>query len=265
MAGDWIKMRTDLADDPAVIAIAAALELSEDTVVGKLHRLWSWADRHTTDGNAGSVTYMWIDRYISVTGFAEALEEVGWLLNDGATISFPNFDRHNGQSAKARALTMKRVRNARGVTEALPEKRREDKSKRERVRTRTPCAVPTIEEVREYVRELKYTMDPDKFWHHFEANGWRTKTGPLRSWKSAVVNWQKNEGSFTRDGKPAAPPAEKPWHALPAVKFAAMEQAGAFAETHRSPSNAEIIFGTTKRGERYKCLIYPLPTGATNG
>ena len=29
MAGDWIKMRTDLADDPAVIGIAAAAGLGE--------------------------------------------------------------------------------------------------------------------------------------------------------------------------------------------------------------------------------------------
>lgn len=34
MAGDWIKMRVDLRDDPDVIGIAAATGLDEDTVVG---------------------------------------------------------------------------------------------------------------------------------------------------------------------------------------------------------------------------------------
>ena len=33
MAGDWIKMRVDLGDDPAVIQIAASLDISEDEVV----------------------------------------------------------------------------------------------------------------------------------------------------------------------------------------------------------------------------------------
>ena len=39
MAGDWIKMRIDIADDPAVIGIASALDITEDEVVGKLHRI----------------------------------------------------------------------------------------------------------------------------------------------------------------------------------------------------------------------------------
>lgn len=128
MAGDWIKMRVDLPDDPSVVAIAEATGLDEFSVVGRLHKIWSWADKHTTNGNAGGVTYSWIDRYLGSEGFALAMEEAGWLTNDGATVTVPNFDRHNGQSGKQRALTMKRVRNARSVTAALPEKRREEKS-----------------------------------------------------------------------------------------------------------------------------------------
>ena len=36
MAGDWIKMRNDLGDDPAVVLIAAAIDSTEDAVVGKV-------------------------------------------------------------------------------------------------------------------------------------------------------------------------------------------------------------------------------------
>lgn len=55
---------------------------------------------------------------------------------------------------------------------------------------------PTLEEVKAYVLELGYTMDAEKFWYHFEARGWRTREGTLKSWKAAVVNWQKNEKSY---------------------------------------------------------------------
>lgn len=133
MAGDWIKMRTDLADDPAVIYISSKLGIDEDSVVGKLHRLWSWADRHTADGNAVGVTHSWIDRFTNQPGFAKALTEAGWLLLNGEVLSFPNFERHNGKSAKIRALTKNRVSakrskecNAPSITVALPEKRREE-------------------------------------------------------------------------------------------------------------------------------------------
>jgi hypothetical protein len=133
MAGDWIKMRTDLAEDPSVIYLSAKLGIDEDTVVGKLHRLWSWADRQTADGNAVGVTLSWIDRYTNQIDFAKTLIETGWLLLNGEVLSFPNFERHNGKSAKIRALTKNRVStkrskecNAVSVTSALPEKRREE-------------------------------------------------------------------------------------------------------------------------------------------
>lgn len=117
MAGDWIKMRHDLQDDPAVIAMAATLELDEYAVIGRLHKWWSWLDRQSETGNAVSVTEKWIDRYVGVSGFAQALLSTGWLAGRDGQYDVPNFDRHNGKSAKKRALTaqrVKRLRNADG-------------------------------------------------------------------------------------------------------------------------------------------------------
>lgn len=139
MAGDWIKMRTDLRDDPAVVLIADRLGIEEDLVVGKLHRLWSWADRHTTDGCAVGVTYKWVDRYVACQGLADAMESAGWLAMDGNKLVLPGFDRHNGVSAKKRcdAVTRQRVsRNGHtSVTKLCDEnvtieKRREEREER---------------------------------------------------------------------------------------------------------------------------------------
>jgi hypothetical protein len=132
MAGDWIKLRHDLPEDPAVISIAAALGIEEDCVVGKLHRFWSWADRQTVDGNATSVTVAWLDRYVGVAGFAQALVEVGWLTTTSEGLRVPKFEKHISESAKRRALGARRAakcRNGPGVTKSAPreEKRREEK------------------------------------------------------------------------------------------------------------------------------------------
>lgn len=115
MAGDWIKMRTDIHDDPAVVRMSDVLGLDEDTIVGKLHRLWSWADRHTIDGKTTGITEKWIDRYVAQQGFAQAMQDegVGWLVIVGDVIEFPNFDRHNGESAKLRAENALRQRLSR--------------------------------------------------------------------------------------------------------------------------------------------------------
>lgn len=111
MAGDWIPMRCDLADDPAVISIAGATGLDEHAVVGRLHRLWSWANTHLTDGNATGVTTVWVDRYLGCVGFGAAMAKSGWLAETPGGIEFPKFDRWNSQTAKKRALTARRVAN----------------------------------------------------------------------------------------------------------------------------------------------------------
>lgn len=113
MAGDWIKMRIDLADDPAVIGIAAGLRISEDEVVGKLHRLWSWADKHTANGFVPHITAKWIDKHLDKNGFASQMQTVGWLVIDATGVTLPKFDRHNGKSAKSRAENTERARLSR--------------------------------------------------------------------------------------------------------------------------------------------------------
>lgn len=134
MAGDWIKMRTDLAEDPAVIGMAASLDLDEDTVVGKLHKFWSWLDRQSRDGHARGVTRAWLDRYVGRVGFADALVAVGWLLVDPEGITIPHHERHNGKTAKERALGGKRQAKSRaasvtGVTQSPLQTSRTERDK----------------------------------------------------------------------------------------------------------------------------------------
>jgi hypothetical protein len=128
MAGEWIKMRIDLASDPAVVRIRRATGLDADSVVGKLHRLWGWADVHTADGSAVGLDVDWVDELVGVPGFGAAMIAAGWLEADGTGIRFANFDRHNGQPAKVRALgknRMKRIRCADSATLApLEEEKR---------------------------------------------------------------------------------------------------------------------------------------------
>ena len=104
VVGDWIKMRSKLSEDPAVILTSSLLDIPETHVVGLLHKLWSWADAQLENGDALGVTPSWIDRYVGVTGFTNCLQQSGWLLVTDDGITLPNFDRHMGQSAKKRAL-----------------------------------------------------------------------------------------------------------------------------------------------------------------
>lgn len=131
MAGDWIKMRTNLLTDPSVVAICSLTSLDEFAVIGRLHTFWSWADQHTRNGYAANVTPKWVDKFLRHDGFSAALLAVDWLKVDDNGVRVPRFDKHNGQSAKSRALARERMAakrlregDAANVTKAQPEKRR---------------------------------------------------------------------------------------------------------------------------------------------
>lgn len=154
MAIPWIKFEVTTSDKMEVGLIADILKIDPDAVVGKLLRVWAWFDENTIDGNASvtqnalqeryrcnasSVAKALLDRRVGVPGFCDAMIQVGWMVESDGTIALPNFDRHNGESAKKRAEGGKRVekhrngRNAKSVTgvtqNALPDKIREDKNK----------------------------------------------------------------------------------------------------------------------------------------
>ena len=113
MAGDWIKVEHTTPDKPEVVKLAGILGIDQDAVVGKLLRLWIWADQQSVSGNAITVTNSFLDRLVFCPGFAAGLVKVGWLNGREGLLSIPNFDRHNGQSAKNRANTNRRVANSR--------------------------------------------------------------------------------------------------------------------------------------------------------
>lgn len=149
MAGDWIKMRSDLAEDPAVICIAGKVGLDEFAVVGRLQFLWAWFDAQSRDGHAAGVTKAWVDRKVQCDGFAQAMVDAEWLIVTPGGIEVPNFDRHNGETAKTRALGTKRKQKERasasghdGVTQESVQvsRNRRDKSetREEKRRDKTP-------------------------------------------------------------------------------------------------------------------------------
>jgi len=114
MAQDWIKLRTDLDTDPRVLWITFALKVPDvDLVVGKLWRLWKYADTHTVDGLIRFMTAELLDHIIGLQGFTAALSGVGWLEVVDEGVRIPRFDKHNGETAKVRANDALRKRNGR--------------------------------------------------------------------------------------------------------------------------------------------------------
>lgn len=52
--------------------------------------------------------------------------------------------------------------------------------------------VPTIEEIRAYIQEKGYNVDAERFFYHYESNGWMIGKNKMKNWKMAVGTWSKN-------------------------------------------------------------------------
>lgn len=110
MAGDWIKVETCTPGKAEIIRLARLLSMKHDEALGVVVRFWMWADTNTVDGRVDGVASTDVDAVLSCPGICRALEAVGWLVIDKEkeSIKIPKFDRHNGESAKKRALTNRR-------------------------------------------------------------------------------------------------------------------------------------------------------------
>lgn len=215
MAGDWIKLRSNIKDDPDVVLMAGALSIDEFAVVGRLHAVWAWLDQHSSTGTNVRITSAYLDRLTACPGFADAMRAVDWLRGRDGDLEFPDFERHNGESAKRRATETKRKREQRdksptesgtNVPEAVPlntgpEKRREEIV----INTHSERAheSPTAEEVKAYAASAPLPISEAcavAFHDTQQAAGWITKHGhSIADWRASLRRyasiWNENEKS----------------------------------------------------------------------
>ena len=52
---------------------------------------------------------------------------------------------------------------------------------------------PTLEELENYKLERKSSLDIQKFYNYYEANGWKVGKNPMKDWKATFRYWERNE------------------------------------------------------------------------
>jgi hypothetical protein len=236
MAGNWIKIEHITPDKPEIVQMAESLHIDHDAVLGKCLRLWIWADQQTISGDDLIVTPSFLDRLTNCAGFSQGLLLVGWLKSRNGRFSLPHFDRHNGQTAKNRALSadrMQRQRYAQNVTETAPDLELEKEKKRRRARgvlanvdpghlppapkdpdnlPATRAAIrgfipPSLEEVSAYCRERGGKVDPLAWVDHYTSNGWKVGPNSMKDWKAACRTWEhRRRGGSDRGGSSSLQP-----------------------------------------------------------
>ncbi len=75
-------------------------------------------------------------------------------------------------------------------------KAREEKSNGAGKLPRTRFVPPTVEEVKVYCSERKNTVNAERFFDFYSANGWKQGRGKsIVDWKAAVRTWERQDGS----------------------------------------------------------------------
>ena len=219
MAGEWLKLECSTPEKLEVFSITTSMGWSDpDLTVGKLFRVWRWFDQQTIDGNAKGVTCALLDNISGAPGFAQAMLDAGWLVKTDDGVALPNFDRHNGATAKSRAQTAKRVANyrsdapsnascnAENVTPALAreEKKREEKKLTTKAKSRAEANAPAsrlpadwspTEADNAFCKTERPDLSPETTAQRFR-DYWIAQPGAKGrkvDWPATWRNWVRNE------------------------------------------------------------------------
>ena len=55
---------------------------------------------------------------------------------------------------------------------------------------------PSISEIQEYCNERKNNINAEKFFNHYESNGWMVGRNKMKDWKACVRTWEQNQKKY---------------------------------------------------------------------
>lgn len=129
--------------------------------------------------------------YLLNTGLAET--------QDDANIFLPWVIENTGSETDA-AERMRKMRARNNVTPLLQERYTEIETETEteikaEKRKKKRFTPPTLEEVKAYVQENGYHVDPEYFYHYYAKGEWTDGQGkPVLNWKQKLITWEKKDG-----------------------------------------------------------------------
>lgn len=127
----WIKIDVDTPNKRAIVRLADDCGVSRGDAFLAFFRLYSWLDEQTADGSLFADPEE-VDAVARLRGTAASLSNSGWLtFSPDGRLAVTNWQEHNGQSAKRRAMdavrkTLKRdeLRKQGAPVRPLPRPRR---------------------------------------------------------------------------------------------------------------------------------------------
>lgn len=218
----WIKINRNILDwrwvrSPVTLSVWMHLLLKanyKDTEIGKdvvrRGEVYLAQDLLANDIGITKKQLRTALEHLKETGEIRATRKIGKVV----VISIPNYDRYQGEGqqkgnmrASERATTEPTQPIEKSTTESiLADKEKEKESNKEKEKEKEyikyslslslshkPYHTPTLDEIREYERANGFGKDPDAFYKHYEAEGWKANGKKIYSWQRLYQNWQEPE------------------------------------------------------------------------
>lgn len=67
------------------------------------------------------------------------------------------------------------------------EKEKEKEIEKDKRKRFTP---PSLQDIQNYCKERKNSINPEKWMSHYESNGWKVGKNPMKDWRAAVRTWE---------------------------------------------------------------------------
>ena len=114
------------------------------------------------------------------------------------------------ETDKAKLMRQKRAKEkliSNNVTQELPECYTEIELEKEKELKKdielegeitTRFHKPSISEIQQYCEERQNTINAEKFFNYYEANGWKVGKNKMKDWKACVRTWEQNEKKYNQ-------------------------------------------------------------------
>ena len=219
---EWIKITTDMFDNRKIKYLRTLPEGNNIVLI--------WVMLLTMAGRCNSGGMIFLTENIPYTtkiladelGFDEnivkvaiaALEKLNMVTTNSGCLLIPGWEEYQNAEGleKIREQTKLRVQKYRERQKAITDcnvtsnvtvtqcnateeekELEEDIDKKENTK-RKNFIPPTVEEVKEYLDSVGSQVDAESFVAFYESKGWMVGKNKMKSWKAAIVTWEKRNG-----------------------------------------------------------------------
>jgi transcription elongation factor len=138
------------------------------------------------DGSRGAYPIL-INKFSVTVGELSGCRLNAWKY-DGLPI--PEYERQNGEGT-VEALSWHG--GGRVVAPNKDLKTEDGKDLEDKTGTRkraAPFEPPTLQQVADFCRKRKNSVNPEKWMAHYQSNGWKVGRNAMKDWKAAIVTWE---------------------------------------------------------------------------